>query len=235
MDERILCVDRTYDFMKSDIYSELFVLNDSEYNYEYTHKFPNSSILNIPEKFQKEVLNFNRHDIEYNNKYQQLVVCLVIRSNSDFLFLDCINGDMKGHTTMVEGHVKYDPLESEMMLNTILYENIMREFNEEIVINFSKIDKKDIGAFYNIKLKYVSWNNDNYNNISYRHIGFIYELDLSDTKYPISKSIFQAGEPDTNKLIFLNLDEIKVSDYNNFDSWTRELIVYNQYINRCNK
>ena len=229
-DEKIICIDRTYDFRQSDIYSEIFVLDDSFYNYEYTHKFPNTTILDIPEKFQKDLKVFNRFDVEWNNNYQQIVVCLIVRNKNNFMFLDCLSGDMSSNITMIEGHVKYNENHNDMMMNTVLYENMIREFNEEVVINFSKVNKKDIGAFNNFKLKYVAWNNSTSTSISYRHIGFIYELDLSNTKYPISKTIFQSGEPDVNKLHFVDITKIKPNDYNYFDSWTREILVYNQYL-----
>ena len=229
MDERILCINRTYDFKKSNIDSELFVLDDSNYNYNYTKKFPNNDILLLPNKMQCDILNFNRSEIENNNEYQQLIVGLVIKSNDDLLVLECIDGDMVGYNTMIEGHVIYDEKEKNTLLNTILYENILREFNEEIVVNFSKIDEKDIGAFYNLHLKYIAWNNTNKNNISYRHIGFIYELDISDTKYPLSKTIFREGEPSKNKIKFINLNKINKDNFDMFCSWTKELIVYYQF------
>ena len=233
--EELLCVERIPDELINRVHSDLYVIDDSTYNSTRTNKYPNQRILSLLDMKQKDLIYFDRNEVEDDKDYQQLVVGLLIRCNENVLLLECIDGDMVGQFTMVEGHVDRDKRFDEYLLNTVLYHNVIREFNEEIAVDCSKLNRSDIGALYSPQLKYITWNNVDEAEIAYRHIGFIYELDLSAASHLFTPEILGNGEPHKNRLHFINIPSLKLETWSKLCSWTKEVLFYYHYTRDMNR
>ena len=180
---------------------------------------------------ENELVHMDRNILENNEHYQQIVVGLIIRCDKRILLLKCINGDMSGNYTLIQGHVKYMPFDHSKSLFDILLQNINIEFSEEIDLNYklleNRFDHLQIKRLLKPRLKFITFNSYDKSKISYYHMGYIFEIDL--TKYPkmFKKEYFRSGEPDKNKVEILSVyDQGKYK----FDNWLQEIASYYRYV-----
>ena len=216
----------------------LCVLRDKLDLDKLTHNYEVIDIKKEPDKVILPELGMNvvdddrfvdvtRGEAENNKKYIQLVVGLILRCNNRYVFMQCKDGMMQGHTTLIQGHVERSKGNT-FGLTSFLRSEMVRELYEEISmwnILPKCTDAIDI-AHFQLRLKYVAYNNFNSSIPSYYHYGFIYDLDLNEDyeKY-FNDTWLVSNEPEKNNVIFVDKDKLKY--LKNPDGWTKELILMN--------
>ena len=224
--EEILATPRIKKLDK--VKSDLYVL-DPFFN-DIITKFRYNGIINVLKLHENcddnDLIHMDRNLLEGNEYYQQIVVGLIIRCKDEILLLKCINGDMSGNYTLIQGHVKYMPFDHSKSLYDILLQNINIEFSEEINLKYSELEifnKEQLKRVFDPKLKFITFNSYDNKKISYYHIGYIFEIDLSNYPKMFSGKYFKSGEPDKNKVEFVSVFDF--TDYT-FDNWVSEIADY---------
>lgn len=185
----------------------------------------------IAEKNNIEVYDFNNEYFltTYNGKSKergllekdienkQLVVGALIHSGPKYFLLRNIKGDMKGFTTLIQGHVSrdfdLDFVETKSIFHPIIL-SLFGEFKEEVKIKEKNFRMERIPRYI------IKCDSEDINSISNKHIGFIYELCVPDEVFDTMES----NEPEKNISVKININEISDNEYNNMDSWLSVLI-----------
>ena len=239
--EEITYIDRLHNQKPKYYYTprDVYVINDSAYDVIVSgwslavvdifavREMAGLRKLNLEELVVNlDIKHDNRNEIEIDSKKQQLVVGLVIRQGSKLLLLECINGDMEGYLTIVQGHVRWDEEYLNKDLNFMLTENLIREISEEIVF------PKNIDSRLSESLKtpeFIACNNFNDTITSWFHYGFIYELNLDklseNESFDISEIISNEKDKNIARVIDIYSDDAKGKT----DSWVTEIIDYYRY------
>lgn len=208
---------------------------------DFTEAYKDREVIDIEKEPSKVILSeldgsirvddrfvdITRGEAEYNKKYIQIVVGLILKCKEKYVFMRCKDGIMNGNTTLIQGHVN---VKKGNVSDYFLKSELCREVYEEISMDnliFAPLDVLDIIA-YGLKLKYITYNSYDEESVSYYHYGFIYEYDMGsefyrffDTSYLISK------EPEKNSVIIVNRDHLKELD--NPDGWVREMIYLDNF------
>ena len=175
------------------------------------------------------MMSMDRNMVETDYQYQQIVVGLVIHSGPKIFLLKCINGDMEGHLTLIQGHVNASrSIIENMPFGEILRENIIRETIEEVKFPFNPIAKKLLTWCVfdkNIvpKLKFLTYDvSGNDKNISSYHIGYIFDINIPD-KFKYIIHLLSSNEKYKNSCVVYDIRE-GIPEL--ADSWLVEIIKY---------
>lgn len=238
LEERIYAIPPyTYDFDRNREYqlkkAGLWEKYDREYIivslpeiYDYEAK-ANKDLTYVglfTEEIEKQFLNINRvsvrrrSQVEYTPYCLQIVGGCIITSPSFIAVLKSTEGRLKDKLTMIQGHVDYDPT-FVLCNDTTQYvrKNAMRELTEEVKIK--GVDLEDVVTLSE-KPKYVI--NKYSTLIDIEHIGFIYEVSMSDEDIMKLKS----NEKDKHEVFLINRETLaeQGKEAYNFDSWLTDVI-----------
>lgn len=227
-DEMVLC------FLRSKLHPKCInscpLMNERYYEvsnyYRFDDTLPYITELITP-LYDDRIVSVKRSEAENNPLYVQIVVGLIVKCKNTYLLLKCTNGDMKSHTTLIEGHVNI-PKESNDMFMITLPNEVMRELQEEVestwLFNSSFIKKSINNRGFIFHPKYITYNNSTPENISYYHTGFIYEMVIPDKYYEdFNSDNFWSKEPDKNEIIFVDKEDLQTT-LENPDNWLAEMI-----------
>ena len=145
------------------------------------------------------VFNFvPRAMVEYNPKFVQLCVVVIVRKGDKFLLLrtpDVPKARIRNSLTFIQGHVEIDPDVNDMSALEYLTREAVREINEEVqgLDEYTKI------------LDYKGLFHDNRDPVSQEHISAIFVVDIN----PDDKLEIETNEADKHTARFYTLDEIK--------------------------
>lgn len=171
--------------------------------------------------FNNGIFSFiERYKAEYNFKYRHLVIGVLITDGTDIILLNCKKGRVKNNYTMIGGHVDYDSSCRRLSQANFLRENAMREFHEEISIEYKDADIFLFSEKFSLTPSYFICTKDN--TVDVDHIGFIYVIRLD---HPIDKFNIKSNEPEKHDIVKLKLT--KESYYDNIgklDNWTKGVI-----------
>lgn len=240
LEERIYALPpQTYDFGRNreyqlkkaglwDKYEKefIFVTHPVRYDYDTNKKIEleyvglyNEDIENRFLSKDKVCIN-KRSVVEYNPYYLQLVCGCIITSPSFIATLKSTKGRLKDNLTMIQGHVDYDT--SFVTCNSdniaeFIRKNTIRELTEEVKIK--GVDLTDVTSMSD-KPKYVI--NKYKTLVDIEHIGFIYEVSMSDEDILKLKS----NEKDKHEVFLVNRETLaeQGKEAFNFDSWLSDVI-----------
>lgn len=185
------------------------------------------------------VIYLPREYAEQRDDVKQIVVGAFIHSDDKILLMECLDGDMENSLTLVEGHVgvpedKMDDFKNYpskvYTLKNILEDHIARELSEELIISdgmpflgtvIKHRETRKEPVYVN--LKYLSMiENKNINPISFKHIGFIFDV-------YISNDIFENCNFKSNE----SCNRVKVIDakgasnaelFRRYDDWVKDIV-----------
>lgn len=176
-----------------------------------------------------------RNEVEYNPAYKQLITAGFIADDEKILLLQTNdNNRIKNKLTLVQGHLSWGPDIYLRSQTEYLMLNLVREFNEELVIT-DKDDttKNSITDLINDILNNGSQDlyliADYSNHIGIEHFGFVYGFKIEgriEDKYNI-----KSGEPEKHDAVFIKYNELK-DHYNSMDQWLKMVVdnVYRDYL-----
>ena len=191
------------------------------YNFSYRDTLTNNGIGVLP-----------RYELEDNPDFKQLVVGLVItnQENTQALLLRRKTDDSQNNTlTLIQGHVsipefKTDKEIDEYLTSTtlydVLYDNMLREAEEEVRGLISVVYPMLPSTMH---IEYFANNDYDASNISYYHIGFIFELKVDDLS---NLTKLTSGEPNKHNLEIVNIAD--VLDDPLLDDWVYEIFKLNK-------
>jgi len=161
-----------------------------------------------------------------------LVVGLVItnQENTQALLLRRKTDDSQNNTlTLIQGHVSIPEFETDeeiddyltsTTLYDVLYDNMLREAEEEVSGLISLVYPALPSTMH---IEYFANNDYDASNISYYHIGFIFELKVDDLS---SLTKLVSGEPSKHSLEIVNIAD--VLDDPLLDDWVSEIFKLNK-------
>lgn len=162
-----------------------------------------------------------RHDAEYNLQYRQLVVGAFIKSQDEIMLLktnsDSTENRITDKYTLIQGHVDFSPEAYLMSQQEFLYENIRREFHEELNVDDKVFERKLLS--FEPEPRFVICDNDDF--VGMEHYGVIYQIDVA-TMQSI-KDLITTGEASKHEVVTLPLKGIEAY-YDKMDSWTRMIV-----------
>lgn len=161
---------------------------------------------------------------------KQAVVGIFIQSESRIFLMKCLEGGMAGHYTMLEGHVAI-PMENVQKdllkinrdkLCDILYENAVRELNEEIHIECGARVLVDASSI-RLTPKWFTHKNEvpGGSDISAKHVGFIYSMWIPDRLFD---SISIKSNESCNELYCIEKSSIDNDFISRCDIWLQEIL-----------
>ena len=161
---------------------------------------------------------------------KQAVVGIFIQSETRVFLMKCLEGDMAGKYTMLEGHVAI-PIEhkhyelikvNRVPLEKILYENAIRELNEEIHIDCGARVLVD-AASIRLTPKWFTHKNEVpcTKDISAKHVGFIYSMWIPDR---LLENLSITSNEKCNELISINKDNIDKEFIDKCDTWLQDIL-----------
>lgn len=240
LEERIYALPpQTYDFSRNreyqlkkaglwDKYEKEFILvtNPIAYDYETNKKINLEYVGVYNEDIENRFLTKDRVDInkrssvEYNPYFLQIVCGCIITSPSFIATLKSNKGRLKDKLTSVQGHVEYDPSFvtcDNDNVTEFIRKNALRELIEEVKIK--GVDLTDVISISD-KPKYVI--NKYKNLVDMEHIGFMYEVTMSDED--ILK--LRSNEKDKHEVFLVNRETLaeQGKEAFNFDSWLSDVI-----------
>lgn len=132
-------IEFAYNYFPID--SEAFVWAQRVVGLKYLAKEKNEYIACYKrDDVHKKILYMPRNEVEFNPLYIQHVAMAIPFINikdqcSLFMFVKESSSDMRGHTTMIGGHVQYESSSRDKSFNSLLIETAMREAIEELGIS----------------------------------------------------------------------------------------------------
>ena len=161
---------------------------------------------------------------------KQAVVGIFIHSETKVLLMKCLDGGMAGKYTMLEGHVAIPIKDKEKELTNlshgtfgdILYDNAIRELNEEIHIDCGARILVD-AASIRLTPKWFTHKNEvpGEKDISAKHVGFIYSMWIPDR---VLESIDITSNEKCNELISVDKDSIDREFLSKCDTWLQDIL-----------
>lgn len=157
------------------------------------------------------IIILNRQNVEYDDRYLQLIPYMIIKRGNEFILLEKKRGDNRliNRLDFPAGHCSEGSIE----------DSIYRELKEELSI--TKIKSKSFIGFIPIDSDKFS--------VSHYHLGLIYVIDLYDD------STIHNNEPDKHDLVYfkykdiINNLEFNRIDFRKFSDWcTYSLLKYNE-------
>lgn len=190
---------------------------------ENNEDFIFSDTMTFPEDLRSFEIK-QRHQLEFNLKYKQLVVGAYITNGKYLVMLKNKEGRLKDKLSMIQGHVSYNENCLLLSQRKFLLDNMMREIREEIIcdeVRWEEI-KNHIKPRFFLSTKSEM--------ISLEHFGIIYQIRLD---YPdeIFKDLFMSGEPDKHDIEIVDLSQLFWSNsveskLKMFDGWSSEIVRY---------
>ena len=161
---------------------------------------------------------------------KQAVVGIFIQSETKIFLMKCLEGGMAGKYTMLEGHVAI-PIEnkqwelirvSQVPLGKILYENAIRELNEEIHIDCGARILVD-AASIRLTPKWFTHKNEipGIKDISAKHVGFIYSMWIPDK---LLENLTITSNEKCNELISIDKYSIDKEFIDKCDTWLQDIL-----------
>ena len=161
---------------------------------------------------------------------KQAVVGIFIHSETQVFLMKCLEGGMAGKYTMLEGHVAIPIKNKEQELNrvhrsslwSILYENAIRELNEEIRIDCGARVLVD-AASIRLTPKWFTHKNEipGVKDISAKHVGFIYSMWIPDK---LLEHLTITSNEKCNELISIDKDSIDNEFLDKCDTWLQDIL-----------
>ena len=191
------------------------------YNFSYRDTLTNNGIGVLP-----------RYELENNPDFKQLVVGLIItnKENTQALLLRRKTDDSQNKTlTLIQGHVaipefstdeEIDNYLTSTTLYDVLYDNMIREAEEEVRGLISVVYPSLPST---IHIEYFANNDYDASDISYYHIGFIFELVVDDLS---SLTKLESGEPNKHSLEIVNIEDVLNDPL--LDNWVYEIFKLNR-------
>ena len=159
---------------------------------------------------------------EYNSGCKQIVVGLSIIAGNNLVLLHnkANNNDVGKSLSLITGHVDFSPEYYTESKHEFLKRNMMREIEEELILE----DINILNRMTKIP-RFVMADNNSIpsSNISFYHIGLIYELRLDGMDAEGIKSLIKAKEDGVEVEVY-NIKEFNFDDHPNVDSWVYSLI-----------
>lgn len=195
-DEQILVVGRKeiFDFEKNAFYGFM--------------PTSDSRILSILKSFDKYEVK-RRGDMEEDTNYKQLIGYAIIKDKQTqdiLVYTRLIGGGeerLHGKSSVgIGGHMNET---DEKEISRIIKDNVAREIEEEIGINF---------AYARENVKFIGLINDDKEEVGKVHIGLVYLLEVDKTSIKVE-------ETDTLAVRWLNSNEAK--QINSYESWSEFL------------
>lgn len=158
----------------------------------------------IPEYFGDELLLLPRSEVEYNKKYKQLCVGVILKKDDKYVLLQNTENHRLAHKiTMIQGHVDYSPEIYIMSMGDYLKRTILKELSEEIEGVELDPNSLELSCLINDKFGDL---------ISFEHVGMVFVMDLGDAD--LDKIV--SKEPEKHSVIIKSIDEI---DKEHMDRW----------------
>jgi predicted NUDIX family phosphoesterase len=176
-----------------------------------------------------------RSSVEYLPLVKQAVVGILIHSKTRVFLMKCLKGGMKGHYTMLEGHVAIPintPTTSQelkdamnMPLKKLLRDNAVREMNEEIRVSHIGAGSLVSGKPFSLYPTWISYMNEEIGtaNISAHHVGFIYTMYISDELIDNGDLVFESNE-ECNELVVIEKNDINDEFLQDCDTWLQDVL-----------
>jgi len=179
-----------------------------------------------------------RSIVEDKTYFTKQAIVAVLISNMDGIYLmKCLEGDMAGKYTMVEGHVAipmdknmYTELEKVQLVDfrEFIDMNAIRELDEEV-----KVEGCNMTNLLGLSLtpsmlrfgpKWFTHTNVKVgvDNISAKHVGFIYELYMDHQFSDIGITL--SSNESCNELIYVKYDDIDKEFLSKCDTWLQDII-----------
>lgn len=194
--EYVLCFNSgiSEGYKRDDKYEILF-----GHNGMYEHIW---NSLPLPQLFNGELKILPRWEVEYNKKYKQLCVALIIKQGDKLILLqNTDNHRLANRITMIQGHVDYDKSVYNTGGSDYLKRTIKKELFEEIEgINLSV---EEIDNLLNLT---CCVNNEFGDFISLEHVGLVFVLNLP---WECNVEDITSKEPEKHNVTIMNLNEIK--------------------------
>lgn len=161
---------------------------------------------------------------------KQAVVGIFIQSETQVFLMKCLEGDMAGKYTMLEGHAAIPIKNKERELDkvnraslwNILHENAIRELNEEIHIDCGARVLVD-AASIRLTPKWFTHKNEipGVKDISAKHVGFIYSMWIPDR---LLENLTITSNEKCNELISIDKDSIDKEFIDKCDIWLQDIL-----------
>lgn len=159
-----------------------------------------------------------RKELEYNLKYKQLVVALLIQDREENVILlkthDNDSTRINNKLTFIQGHVDFNSNCYTMSQHQFLHDNMIREFNEEVKTSLNIIIPESPSFIVHDSTSFTGL----------EHIGFIYVMYVDSIKKLLPE--LETNEPEKHELVLLSKFAVTQNEdiVNGMDSWTKQIV-----------